>query len=165
MNTKTDGSNTGAGNPAKPLVEGGKIMVVRTGPGEGEMPQGVLGLQAISQETVGSEGIFMALHRVPAGARSSLHSHANCETAVYVLRGRGYAYYGEDMGGYAEAGPGDFVFIPAGLAHVVGCPAGGEPFEYVVSRNAPEEVVVTLREAEDLPIGSDGKMRNAQRRG
>ena len=102
----------------------------------------------------------MAKHRVPPGAHSSLHSHANCETAVYVLRGRGYAYSGRDMDEYIEAGPGDFVYIPANLAHVVGCPAGGEPPEYVVARNAPEEVVVTLRPAAELPIGPDGKMRD-----
>jgi uncharacterized RmlC-like cupin family protein len=83
--------------------------------------------------------------------------NANCETAVYVLRGRGYAYYGEDIAGYVEAGPGDFVYIPADLAHVVSCPTDGEELEYVVSRNAPEEVVVTLQAADDLPIGPDGK--------
>jgi hypothetical protein len=31
--------------------------------------------------------------------------------------------------------------------------------EYVVARNAPEEVVITLRPAPDLPIGPDGRMR------
>lgn len=48
----------------------------------------------------------------PSDAHSDLHSHTNCESAVYVLRG-----------------------------------------------NAPEEVVLALRKAEDLPIGPDGKMR------
>jgi uncharacterized RmlC-like cupin family protein len=122
-------------DPAEPFVEGDGIERVR----------------------LGSAGIFVAKYRVPPG----LHTHTNCETVVYVLRGQGYAYYGEDMGDYIEAGPGDFVYIPADLAHVVGCPAGGEALEYVVARNAPEEVVVTLREAEDLPIDPDGKMRDA----
>jgi uncharacterized RmlC-like cupin family protein len=137
------------------------VRVVRPDSREVEMPQGVLGGDGVSRATVGSEGIFMVRYTVPPGAHSSLHSHANCETAVYVLRGRGYAYYGEDMGGYVEAGPGDFVHIPAELPHVVGCPAGSEPLQYVVSRNAPEEVVLTLREAEELPIGPDGKLKNA----
>lgn len=43
---------------------------------------------------------------------------------------------------------------------MVGCPEGGEALEYVVARNPPEEVV-TLRSAEDLPIGPDGKLRGA----
>lgn len=161
MNAKMSDSNTGVSHPTEPLVEGEGVKVVRLGSEEGVMPQDVLGLQAISQETVGSVGLFMARHRVPPGAHSSLHSHTNCETAVYVLRGRGYAYYGEAMDGYVEAGPGDFVYIPADLAHVVGCPADGEPFEYTVARNAPEEIVATLRKAADLPIGPDGQMREA----
>lgn len=142
----------------KARVAGDAVMVVRPGSEESEMPQGVFGGDGVSRATAGSEGIFMARYTVPSGVHSSLHSHANCETAVYVLRGRAYAYHGEDMGGYVEAGPGDFAYIPAGVAHVVGCPAGGEPLEYVVSRNAPEEIVVTLRSAEDLPIGPDGKL-------
>lgn len=102
----------------------------------------------------------MSRHRVPPGLHSSLHIHTNCESAVYVLSGRGYAYYGELMEGYVEGGPGDFVYIPANLAHVVGCPAGGEPLEYIVARNAPEEIVSTLQEADKLPIGPDGKLKD-----
>jgi uncharacterized RmlC-like cupin family protein len=124
------------------------------------MLQGVLGMEAISRQTVGSGGILMGKYRVPPGVHSSLHTHTNCETAVYILCGRGYAYTGEEMNEYLEAGPGDFVHIPANLAHVVGCHADGEPLEYVVARHALEEVVVTLRPAAELPIGSDGKMRD-----
>lgn len=160
-NVRAGDGGTGAGRPERPHVEGEGIKVVRPGFEKGRMPQGVLGLDAISQSTVGSEGIFMARYAVPPGAHSDLHSHANCETAVYVLHGRAYAYVGEDMGGYIEAGPEDFVYIPANLAHVVGCPAGGEQLEYIVVRNAPEEIVVTLRRADELPIGPDGKLLNA----
>ena len=101
------------------------------------------------------------VHRA-AGAHSDLHLHTNCETAVYVLAGRGYAYAGDEMEEYLEAGPGDFFYIPADLAHLVGCPAGGEPLEYIVTRNAPEEVVVSLRAASEVPIGPDGRLRDAQ---
>jgi uncharacterized RmlC-like cupin family protein len=125
------------------------------------MPQGVLGADAISRQTVGSEGICMAKYRVPPRAHSDLHSHTNCETVVYVLRGRDYPYAGEEMDEYVQAGPGDFAYIPANLAHLVDCPADSEPLEYVVARNAPEEIVLTLRPAADLPIGQDGKMRDA----
>lgn len=144
----------------QPLVEGEGLKRVRLGSGDRMVPQGVFGLDAISHGTVGSEGIFMGRYRVPPGTHSSLHIHTNCETAVYILRGRGYAYAGEEMDEYIEAGPGDFVHIPANLAHVVGCPADGKPLEYVVARNAQEEVVVNLRSAADLPIGPDGKIRD-----
>jgi uncharacterized RmlC-like cupin family protein len=144
-----------AGDENGPLVEGRGIKRVRPD-GEGRaVPQGVLGLDAISRLTVGSEGIFMAKYTVPPGAHSDLHLHTNCETAVYVVCGRGYAYAGEGMDEYLETGPGDFVYIPA----------GGDPLEYIVTRNTPEEIVVTLREASQLPIGPDGRMGGARRSG
>ena len=162
MSAEIDGNLVAGGGPALPLVEGKGIKRVRTRPEGRAAPQGVLGLRGeVSRQTVGSGGIFMARYTVPPGVHSDLHAHTNCETAVYVLRGRGYAYSGEDMGEYLEAGPDDFVYIPADLAHLVGCPAGGEPLEYIVARNAPEEAVVTLREATGLPLGPDGRMRDA----
>lgn len=157
-------SNGVTGGPSCPFVEGGGIKRVRPGTGGQAVPQNVLGLDAISRGTVGSEGIFMARYTVPPGVHSDLHLHANCETAVYVLAGRGYTYAGEEMDECLEAGPGDFVYIPADLAHVVGCPAGGESLEYIVTRKVPEEIVVTLRAASELPVGPDGRGRDAQRR-
>lgn len=161
MSTRTRNNGWVEDGPAGPTVEGEGVKVVRLGSGGGALPQGVFGVEAVSQRTVGSQGIFMSRHRVPPGLHSSLHIHTNCESVVYVLSGHGFAYSGEDMGAYVEGGAGDFVYIPANLAHVVGCPAGDEALEYVVARNAPEEVVVTLRTAEDLPIGPDGRMRDA----
>ncbi len=161
MSAERSGGADATGHLAEPVVEGRGVKRVRPGFEEGAMPQGVFGVDGISHGTVGSEGLFMARYRVPPGAHSDLHLHTNCETAVYVLRGRGYTYSGENMEDYLEAGPGDFVYIPAGLVHAVGCPADSEPLEYVVARNAPEEEVVTLRAAADLPIGPDGKMRDA----
>lgn len=157
----SDNGSTG-GSLVEPTVEGKGLKIVRLGSGDRTLPQGVFGVEAVSQRTVGSEGIFMSQHRVPPGAHSSLHVHTNCESVVYVLRGTGYAYSGEEMDDYVEGGPGDFAYIPADLAHVVGCPVDSEPLEYVVARNAPEEVVVTLREADELPIGPDGKIRDGK---
>ena len=162
MSAKSRGNGSTGGGPTGRLVKGKGIKRVRPASGGRAAPQGVSGLDAVSRATVGSEGIFMAKYTVPPGAHSDLHLHTNCETAVYVLAGRGYAYAGEEMDEYLEAGPGDFVYIPADLAHLVGCPAGGEPLEYIVTRNAPEEVVVTLRAASELPIGPDGRRRHTQ---
>ena len=162
MSAKSGGNGSTGGGPAGPLVEGKGIKRVRPGSGGRGAPQGVFGLDAVSRATVGSEGIFVAKYTVPPGAHSDLHLHTNCETAVYVLDGRDYAYAGDEMEEYLEAGPGDFVYIPADLAHLVGCPAGGEPLEYIVTRNAPEEVVVTLRAASEVPIGPDGRLRDEQ---
>jgi uncharacterized RmlC-like cupin family protein len=142
-------------------VSGSLVKRVRLSGGDQVLPQELLGRGAITQGTVGSHGLFMAIHRVPPGMRSSLHLHSNCETAVYILRGRAFTYVGTGLEEYFEVQAGDFVYIPADAPHVVGNLSPDEVFEYVVCRNAPDEVVVTLREAADLPIGPDGQMRAA----
>ena len=58
----------GGGGLAGPLIEGKGIKRVRLGSEGREAPQGVFGLDAISQQTV----------------HSSLHAHTNCETTVYI---------------------------------------------------------------------------------
>ena len=103
MSEEMSGTGAAAGRPAASLVEGKGIKRVWPGSEDGEMPQGVFGLDAISRQMVGSENIFMAKYRVPPGVHSSLHAHTNCETAVYILRGRAYGYAGKEMDEYIEA--------------------------------------------------------------
>lgn len=158
MNASADNPHTGQ-ELQEPIVDGGTVKRVRLREGDRELPQELLGQGAIAQHTVGSRGLFMALHRVPPGTHSSQHMHTNCETAVYILRGRAYGYIGEDMHEYMEAGPGEFVYIPANAVHIVGNASADEPLEYIVARNAPDEIVVTLRPADELPITPDGKMQ------
>ncbi len=76
----SDAEGIGADGPVGPSVEGEGIRVVRPGSEDGETPQGVLGVGAVSRETVGAGGIFMARHRVPPGRHSDLHSHATLGT-------------------------------------------------------------------------------------
>ena len=51
--------------------------------------------------------------------------------------------------------------ILADPTHVVGCPANGAETEYIVSSNAPEEVIVIPREAAKLATGSGSRMSDA----
>jgi uncharacterized RmlC-like cupin family protein len=142
----------------KTEVRGDIVKRVRLGTGDERLPQELLGQGAISQGSVGAQGLYMAIHRVPPGAHSSFHLHTNCETAVYILKGRAFGYNGANMEEYLEAQAGDFVYIPANAPHVVGNPSRDEMLEYVVCRNAPDEIVVTLKEAAALPITADGRM-------
>ena len=41
------------------------------------------------------------------------HTHLEAETAAYVLRGYVRVYFGENFEEWIEAGPGDFIFVPA----------------------------------------------------
>ena len=71
-------------------------------------------LAGISQSLVGAEGIHIAIGSVPPGSKSSPHTHINCETALYVLRGHGRFLIGEGLKESIEVGPGDYIFRTAG---------------------------------------------------
>ena len=57
---------------------------------------------------------------------------------------RSWLRFGEDFKEYAEAGPGDFIFVPAHLPHIEGNPYD-EPAEAILSRG-PDNIVINLGE-------------------
>ena len=96
----------------------------------------------MTEATVGSKNLLMTVQRVPPGARSAPHSHANCETADYVISGCIRVVYGPRLEHVLEAGPGEFVYVPANEAHYVENPSSTEWVEVVLCRNAATEIVV-----------------------
>ena len=106
---------------------------------EHEVPRGVLGGAEISQATAGASNIYMGVFRVPPGARSRPHYHANCESAVYMLRGRLEVKWGDDLEETTEIGPGDMVYVPPQETHILHNLSSDEPAEYVVARNSATE--------------------------
>jgi uncharacterized RmlC-like cupin family protein len=104
-----------------------------------EVPRGVVGGAEISQATAGAHNIYMGVFRVPAGARSRPHYHANCESAVYMLSGDLEVRWGEHLEESVIIGPGDLVYVPPRETHVLENRSDTEPAEYVVARDAPTE--------------------------
>lgn len=96
----------------------------------------------VTEATVGSKNLFMTVQRVPPRARSEPHSHANCETADYVISGRIRVVYGPRLENVLEAGSGEFVYVPANEPHYVENPSATEWVEVVLCRNASTEIVV-----------------------
>jgi uncharacterized RmlC-like cupin family protein len=107
--------------------------------GEREVPRGVLGGSEISQATTGATNIYMGVFRVPPGARSRPHYHAECESAVYMLSGRLNVRWGEELEHSLALEPGDMVYVPPRETHLLDNPSETDPAEYVVARDAPEE--------------------------
>jgi len=132
-----------------PVVEQGgtEVKVVKPGP-EHEVPRGILGGSEVSQATAGAHNIYMARFRVPAGARSRPHYHANCESALYMLSGRIAIRYGEHLERSLEVVPGDLLYVPPRETHVVENLSDNEPADYVVARDSPTEDSVEVPWAE-----------------
>jgi len=92
--------------------------VVHSGPAY-EGKQGFTYLRGLTGETVGSQGISMTVLTLPDGARAKTHLHQDVETAVYVIDGRAEMFYGPRLEAHLECASGDYVYIPADVAHLV----------------------------------------------
>jgi uncharacterized RmlC-like cupin family protein len=114
------------------------MKVVRPGD-EREVPRGVVGGAEISQATTGAHNIYMGVFRVPAGAQSRPHYHAECESAVYMLSGSLKVRWGDRLQEEVVLQPRDMVYVPPRETHVLENLSDSEPAEYVVSRDAPTE--------------------------
>ena len=98
-------------------------------------------LAGVSQGLTGSTGIHLAIATIPAGCSSTPHYHVNCESAIYVSKGRGRFLVGESLETSLPIGPGDFLYIPAEAVHQP-VNDGDQPMELIVARNTPAEIVV-----------------------
>jgi uncharacterized RmlC-like cupin family protein len=107
--------------------------------GDRSLPRGVVGGAEISQATAGASSIYMGVFRVPAGARSRPHYHADCESAVYMLSGRLRVRWGDHLEREVELEPRDLVYVPPRETHVLENLSDSEPAEYVVARDSPDE--------------------------
>ena len=94
-----------------------------------------------SQGLVGATGIHLAIATIPVGCSSSPHYHVNCESAIYVVKGKGRFLIGENLDEALPMNPGDFLYVPAEAVHQP-VNDGAEPMELIVARNTPVEIVV-----------------------
>ena len=98
----------------------------------------------IDANTAGAKRIWLGHVTAFANTQGPPHHHGEAETAGYVLSGHVRVYYGEDFKEYVDAGPGDFIFVPAYMHHIE-ANVTDEPAECILSRG-PDNIVVNLGE-------------------
>src|SRR3954447_329028 len=113
-----------------------------------EVPRGILGGSEISQATAGATNIYMARFRVPAGARSRPHYHADCESALYMLAGSIEIRWGERLEQTLVVEPGDLLYVPQRETHIGVNRSDPGRADYVVARAWPTEDWVEVPWAE-----------------
>ncbi len=94
---------------------------------------------AISAESVGAKALCMHMLTIPPGGKAKAHLHENHETSIYVISGEGAMWYGENLAEHMLARAGDFIYIPAGVAHLPYNPSESEPVIAVLARTDPNE--------------------------
>jgi uncharacterized RmlC-like cupin family protein len=93
----------------------------------------------ISEKTAGSTGLCMHMVIIPPGGAAQPHIHKECETALYVIKGRAKTLYGEGLSQSVINEAGDFIFIPANVPHQPINISDTEEVVAIVARNDPNE--------------------------
>ena len=114
------------------------VVVVRAADGI-DKPQGFTYFHGVSKEAVGATRLAMHLGVLPPGMVGPAHTHADHETAVYVLEGEAVIRWGAGLEHETRAAAGDFVFVPAGMPHQATNPSASEPCRTVIARTDPSE--------------------------
>ena len=99
---------------------------------------------AISRASAGADKIWAGTVEIQPGARTGPHHHGPLESVIYVLRGRARMRWGDRLEFAAEAGPGDFIYVPPHVPHQEINASEDEPLSCVVVRSDQEPVVVNL---------------------
>jgi uncharacterized RmlC-like cupin family protein len=95
------------------------------------------------EEAVSTEKMWAGYAKTDPGMVSGWHHHGEYESAIYVLWGVLRMEFGSDGTETFDAGPGDFVFVPAGAIHRESNPSD-EPTDIVVVRAGSGPSVVNV---------------------
>jgi uncharacterized RmlC-like cupin family protein len=99
---------------------------------------------AIDFARVGAQKLWAGTVHIHAGAKTGAHHHGPLESVIYVIRGRARMRWGERLEYVAEAGPGDFIYVPPFVPHQEINASSDETLECVLVRSDSEAVVVNL---------------------
>ena len=99
---------------------------------------------AITHARVGAEKLWAGTVTIHPNAKTGAHHHGALESVIYVLRGKARMRWGEHLEFTAEAGPGDFIYVPPFVPHQEINASPNEPLECVLVRSDNEAVVVNL---------------------
>jgi len=99
---------------------------------------------AINTARAGAEKIWAGTVHIHPDAKTGAHHHGDLESVIYVVKGRARMRWGEHLEFTAEAGPGDFIFVPPYVPHQEINASPDEVLECVLVRSGQEPVVVNL---------------------
>ncbi len=99
---------------------------------------------AINAARVGAQKIWAGTVRIDANAKTGAHHHGALESVIYVVSGRARMRWGERLEFVAEAGPGDFIYVPPFVPHQEINALADQPLHCVLVRSDNEAVVVNL---------------------
>ncbi len=122
------------------------VQIVRAGELDPNTPQtpGMTRAAAINHAKAGAKKLWAGTVTIHPDAKTGAHHHGELESVIYVVRGKARMRWGERLEYVAEAGPGDFIYVPPYVPHQEINASPDEPLECVLVRSDQEAVVVNL---------------------
>ena len=99
---------------------------------------------AINHARVGAQKIWAGTVTIHANAKTGAHHHGHLESIIFVVRGKARMRWGEKLQFTAEAGPGDFIFVPPYVPHQEINASPDQVLECVLVRSDGEAIAVNL---------------------
>jgi len=125
------------------------VRVVRADEVDVNTPQtpGMNRAAAIDAARAGAAKLWAGTVTIHPDAKTGAHHHGPVESVIYVVSGRARMRWGDRLEYMADAGPGDFIYVPPFVPHQEINARPDAPLSCVVVRSGQEPVVVNL----DLP--------------
>ena len=102
---------------------------------------------AVTHARAGAEKLWAGTVMIHPKAKTGAHHHGPVESVIYVVSGRARMRWGDRLEYMAEAGPGDFIYVPPYVPHQEINANDNEPLSCVLVRSGQQPVVVNL----DIP--------------
>lgn len=99
---------------------------------------------AVNLARVGAQKIWAGTVHIHPNAKTGAHHHGHLESVIYVVKGRARMRWGAKLEFTAEAGPGDFIFVPPFVPHQEINASTDETLECVLVRSDNEAVAINL---------------------
>src|SRR5512140_2340143 len=112
------------------------VRVVRGSELDPNTPQtpGMNRAAAITHARAGADKLWAGAVTIHPNARTGAHHHGELESVLYVVSGRARMRWGERLELFAEAGPGDFIYVPPYVPHQEINASREEPLVCVIVR-------------------------------
>ena len=99
---------------------------------------------AITFARTGARKLWAGTVHIHPNAKTGAHHHGPLESVIYVVKGRARMRWGERLEFTAEAGPGDFIYVPPFVPHQEINASATETLECVLVRSDGQAVAVNL---------------------
>ena len=99
---------------------------------------------AITHANTGASKLWAGTVTIHPHAKTGVHHHGDLESVIYVVSGRARMRWGDHLEYVAEAGPGDFIYVPPFVPHQEINARQDEELVCVLVRSGQEPIVVNL---------------------